>query len=337
MKILITGISGFVGSHMADLLLQNKKNKVYGLKRYHLSKLDNIKHIYNKIHWVDCDITDPKSAKIALNNIRPDAIFHFAAESFVSPSWNHPRRYMDVNYNGTVNLLEAMLELNMKNVPFHIPGSGEEYGIAKIKELPLNEESVLRPVNPYAVTKIAQDLIGYVYFKSYNLKVIRTRAFNHEGPRREKTFGIPWYAYQIARIERGMQKPIIETGHLGDKRNFTHVSDMVRAYYLSIKKCKPGELYLIGNNDPKSIFTFEQALKKLIGMSHFKKKITIKKIKKYTRPTNVPYLIGDMKKFNRLTKWRPLISFDKILLDTLNYWRTKIDDEKNKNFFKGRD
>ena len=134
----------------------------------------------------DCDITDSRATLELIEETKPDIIFHRAAESFVSPSWRHPRRYMDVNYLGTVNLLDALQKLNKKDTIFHIPGSGEEYGLAYEEELPINEKSVLRPVNPYAVTKVAQDLIGYVYHKSYGLNVIRTRAFNHEGPRREK-------------------------------------------------------------------------------------------------------------------------------------------------------
>ena len=326
-KILITGITGFVGSHMADFLLNlNKNYKIYGLKRWHLSKLNHINHILDKIELYDCDITDPIGTTNMLEDLKPNIIFHCAAESFVSPSWNHPHRYMSVNYNGTLNLLEALRRMNSKCF-FHIPGSGEEYGEIYLNELPINEQTVLRPVNPYAVSKVAQDLIGYVYHKSYNLNVIRTRAFNHEGPRRENVFGIPWYAYQIARIENNMQEPVIKVGHIDDKRNFTHVLDMVKAYYLSIFHCKPGELYLIGNESKKSIFTFRQALKKLIEMSTVKN-ISYKQDKKFIRPTNVPRLIGDMSKFKKVSDWEPKISFEQILLDTLEYWRNRIKIEK---------
>ena len=246
-NVLITGISGFVGSHLADLVLE-KGFTVYGLKRWHLSKMRNVRGIVDKINWIDCDITDPISVKNALKTSNPDKIFHLAAESFVSPSWDHPSHYMDVNYKGTVNILESMRELDMKS-RILIPGSGEEYGEIHENELPITEESILRPVNPYAVTKIAQDLISNVYFTSYGINVIRVRSFNHEGPRRDNVFGIPWYAYQIAKIEQGLQDPEIKTGHTGDKRNFTHVKDMVRAYWLAVNKCKIGELYIIGSNE----------------------------------------------------------------------------------------
>lgn len=324
-KILITGITGFVGSHLADFIIDNKFDvQIYGLKRWHLSNLKHIKHIINNIILYDCDITDPISTRKVLEEINPDKIFHCAAESFVSPSWMHPNRYMSVNYNGTLNLLEALNIMGSKAI-FHIPGSGEEYGEINESELPINPETVLRPVNPYAVSKIAQDLIGYVYYKSYNLNVIRTRAFNHEGPRRDKVFGIPWYAFQIAMIENKLQDPIIKVGGIDDKRNFTHVKDMVEAYWISTEKCNPGELYLVGSESESQIFTFRQALEKLISMS-LTKNIRYETAKEFVRPTNVPYLIATTEKFRKATGWSPRISFDKILEDTLEYWRKKVKD-----------
>jgi GDP-4-dehydro-6-deoxy-D-mannose reductase len=325
-KILITGITGFVGSHLADLALEKGDIELYGLKRWHLSRMDHVEHIVDEIRWVDCDITDPIGAMKAIERIRPNRIFHCAAESFVSPSWDHPTRYMNVNYNGTLNLLEALRTIG-SDAKFHIPGSGEEYGNIYENEVPINEQTVLRPVNPYAVTKVAQDLIGYVYHESYGVKVVRTRAFNHEGPRREKVFGIPWYAYQIARIEAGLQEPIIKVGHIDDKRNFTHVRDMVEAYWISTEKCKTGELYLVGSEDESKVFTFRQALEKLIAASSVKG-ITYEEDSRYVRPTNVPRLIGDMSKFRDATGWEPKISFDQILDDTQEYWRMRVAKEK---------
>tara|TARA_B100000886_G_scaffold321750_1_gene264201 strand:+ start:2448 stop:3428 length:981 start_codon:yes stop_codon:yes gene_type:complete len=321
-NILITGITGFVGSHLADYILSlNERNNLYGIKRWHLSRTDNIDHIADKVELIDCNIVDPVSTRNAIMKVKPDVIFHCAAESFVSPSWDNPHQYMNVNYFGTVNLLESIKEI-VPNCYFHIPGSGEEYGEINENEIPINTDTVLRPVNPYAVTKIAQDLIGYVYYKSYNLKVIRTRAFNHEGPRREKVFGIPWYAYQIARIEKGLQDPLIKVGEIDDKRNFTHVKDMVKAYWMSVDKCTPGELYLVGSERNEDIFTFREALEKLISMSTVNN-LTYKTVPEYTRPTNVPRLIADTSKFNKITGWEPQIGFEQILIDTLDYWRNK--------------
>ncbi len=319
-KVLITGISGFVGSHMADYLL-NKNVEIYGLKRWNLSRMRNIRHLIDddRITLLDCDITDPIGIRNVIERVVPDEIFHFAAESFVSTSWNHPSHYMDVNFKGTVNLLDAIRHLGI-NPRVHIAGSGEEYGEIYESELPITDKTILRPVNPYAVSKIAQDLIGYVYFKSYNLNIIRTRAFNHEGPRRDNVFGIPSYAFQIARIEAGKQKPIVSVGHIDDNRNFTHIKDMVEAYWLAMEWCKPGELYLIGSDESEQIHTFREALDILIEMSTVKNiKVEVKS--EFVRPTCVPRLIGDTHKFRELTGWKPKIGFREILEDTLEYWR----------------
>ena len=317
-RILITGITGFAGSHLADFAL-DKGSIVYGLKRWNLSRFRNVKHLIDKIQWIDCDITDPVSVKKALSISNPDKIFHLAAESFVSPSWDHPSHYMDVNYKGTVNILEAMKELGSQ-AKILIPGSGEEYGEISEKDLPITETTLLKPVNPYAVTKIAQDLIANVYFISYGINVIRVRSFNHEGPRRDNVFGIPWYAYQIARIEAGLQEPIIETGHTGDRRNFTQIKDLVEAYWLAIENCIPGELYLIGSDESEKIFTYREIIDKLISLSSVKE-INVKQVSKYTRPTSVPLLIGNTSKFRTLTSWTPKYDVNKILIDTLEYWR----------------
>lgn len=327
-KVLVTGTTGFVGSYMVDLLLEKGKYDVFGIKQWNLTSFRNVHHFKDKITWYDCDITDPISVRNLLREIRPDKIYHFAAESAVAPSWDHPNHYMDVNFKGTVNFFDAIKEIHI-NPRILIPGSGEEYGEIKEEELPINENTILRPVNPYSVTKIAQDLIGYVYYRSYGLNVIRTRAFNHEGPRRDYFFGVSWYAYQIARIEQGKQEPVIETGHIDDKRNFTHIKDLVEAYYHAMEKCIPGELYVIGSEDPSKVHTFREVLHCLIDISGLEKdKIEIKTNPKYVRPTNVPRLIGDTRKFRELTGWEPKISFEQMLEDILEYWRDFVKQEK---------
>jgi GDP-4-dehydro-6-deoxy-D-mannose reductase len=322
-RILITGATGFVGSHLADLVLSKGGGyELYATRRWHLSRMDHVKHIEGRINWVDCDLTDPVGVRDMMEKVAPERIFHCAAESFVSPSWGHPHRYMTVNYDATVNLLDA-LKYFKSDARIHLPGSGEEYGDIKEDELPITEETVLRPVNPYAVSKVAQDLISYVYHRSYGVNTIRTRAFNHEGPRREYVFGIPWYAYQVARIEAGLQAPLVKVGHVDDRRNFTHVKDMVEAYWVATEKCTPGELYLIGSEGKDRIFTFREALETLIGMSHVKG-IAWEQDQQYVRPTQVPRLIADTSKFRNATGWEPKLSFARILSDTLNYWRWRV-------------
>lgn len=321
-NVLITGITGFVGSHLADYCLAKKDIKLFGLKRYHLSSMKNVRHIEHDLEWLDCDMMEGKAVSRAIAASRPDVVFHMAAQSFVSPSWDHPTLYMDANYKMTVNLLEACLQ-NGINPKILIPGSGEEYGDVAEDEIPITPSSQLRPVNPYAVTKIAQDLIGYVYFRSYGLNVIRTRAFNHEGPRRDRVFGIPWYAYQIARIENELQDTIVKVGHVDDRRNFTHVKDMVHAYWLAVSKCVPGELYLVGSEEASHIHTFREALEMLIAMSTVSG-ISYEIDQRYVRPTQVPRLICDASKFVSTTGWKPTIGFEGILADTLEYWRERL-------------
>lgn len=324
-NVLITGSTGFVGSHMVDFLYNNYFNRynLFCTRRYHLSNKLNINNFKDKVKWIDCDITDPVAVNEMFKSHKFSEIYHFAAESFVSPSWSHPHRYIDVNYKGTVNILEG-IRLYNKTAKILIPGSGEEYGEIYKNELPINDKTTLRPVNPYAVTKISQDLISYVYFRSYNAKVIRLRTFNHEGPRRENFFGLPSYAYQIAKIELNLQKPTILVGGIDDYRNFTHIKDICLAYYLAMQKCEIGNTYLVGNDNKKNFATYKEILNRMIKLSNYKKEIKIKKIKGFTRPTDVPFLIADTKKFYQKTKWRPQISLDEIIFDTLDYWRKRV-------------
>lgn len=325
MKVIVTGATGFVGSHMVDFLIREERHvEIFATKRYHLSRTDNCDHFFDDIKWIDCNLKEYSSVLEMINSVRPDIIFHMAAESFVSPSWRHPNEYMDANYKMTVNILEAIkfLELDTK---VHLPGSGEEYGDVKEEDLPITTSTLLNPVNPYAVTKIAQDLIGFVYWKSFGVQVIRTRAFNHEGPRRHFVFGIPWYSYQIARIEQGFQPPVVETGHIDDKRNFTDVRDMVRAYWLACHHCAPGELYLVGQEDQSMVCTFRQAINRLLQISKLNPdEVEIRQVQHYTRPTNVPFLISNISKFNSVVDWSIQYTLDDIFHDTLNYWRERV-------------
>jgi GDP-4-dehydro-6-deoxy-D-mannose reductase len=327
-KILVTGATGFVGSHIVDsLLLDNESGEantqIYGSRRYHLSRRDKSLHFENKIKWIDCDITDAIAVNEMIKNLRPDEIYHMAAESFVSPSWNHPSRYMDVNYNGTVNILDAIKNFS-PNCKILLPGSGEEYGLVEVSDLPISEKTKLQPVNPYAVTKIAQDLIGYVYFKSYGLNVIRLRTFNHEGPRRERYFGIASFAYQIAKMEIGLQGPELFVGEILDKRNFTHVKDVVNAYKLAMKHNVPGKLYLVGSESDSNIDTFEGVISRLLRISTIKESVKITRNMDFVRPTSVPYLLAESTEFSNLTGWKPSVTLDEILVDVLHYWRNRV-------------
>lgn len=319
-RALITGITGFAGSHLADYLLNNTNYEIFGLKRVN-SKLDNIRHILDKITLIDGDLIDQTSLINLLKNSKPDYIYHLAALSWVKPSWDMPAAYMQVNAIGTINLFEALRITDCK-AKILVSCTPEEHGNVPRKKIPLTEESSISPVNLYAASKASQDAVCQAYHASYGLNIIRTRAFNHEGPRRDVLGALSSFAYQIARIEKGLQKPTVKVGNLKAKRNFTDVRDTVRAYHLAMEKGISGELYLIGSNQ---IFTIEECLNMLINLSTVKEKIKYKVDSKRLRPTELRILIGKFDKFEKLTGWKPKISFSETLNSILEYWREFIE------------
>ncbi|MEO0183866.1 MAG: GDP-mannose 4,6-dehydratase, partial [candidate division WOR-3 bacterium] len=238
MKALITGISGFAGSHLAEYLL-SQNIEVVGTIKWR-SRLENIEHILDKIKLFECDIRDATAVKYVLSETRPDYIFHLAAQSYVPFSWRAPAETLTTNVLGELNIFEGVRELKID--PFiHIAGSSEEYGLVHPQEVPIKETNPLRPLSPYAVSKVAQDLLGFQYYKSYGLKIVRTRAFNHTGPRRGEVFVSSNFARQLIEIEKKKRKPIIYVGNLEAVRDFSDVRDVVRGYYLALKKGTPGE------------------------------------------------------------------------------------------------
>ena len=317
MKALITGIAGFVGSHLAEFLLKKKGMKVFGIDRW-LSRLDNICHIQDKIELIECDLTDPFSTHTEIERIRPDLIFHLAAQSFVPTSWLAPHDTLTTNIMGQLNVFESVHKLKLKT-RIQIACSSEEYGMVYKNEIPIKETNPFRPLSPYAVSKVTQDMLGYQYYQSYGLFVVRTRGFNHTGPRRGENFVSSNFAKQIALIEKGLQKPIIYVGNLSAIRDFTDVRDMVRAYWLALQKAKPGETYNICSG--KGI-VIKHCLEMLLKLSRKKIKIEIDPAR--LRPSDVEILIGDNTKFCKQTGWKPQIPFKKTLSDLLDYWREKI-------------
>lgn len=318
MKVLITGIGGFVGSHLTELLLSKKGIDVFGIERWKAST-ENIEHIKDQIKFYgECDINDIVSMRDILKKIKPDYIIHLAAQSFVPTSWTAPAETLKTNIIGQVNLFEALRSLEL-NPRILIAGSSEEYGYVKKNEVPIKETHDLRPLSPYAVSKVGQDYLGYQYFRSYGMKIIRTRAFNHSGPRRGEYFACSNFAKQIAMIENGKRRPIIYVGNLDAKRDFTDVRDMVKAYWLLMIKGKPGDVYNISSGKTYSI---KQVLNILLKMS--KVKIEVKQDPERMRPSDVPILLGDCSKMRKLTGWKPEIPFEKTLKDILEYWRGRV-------------
>ena len=318
MKVLITGITGFVGSHLAEYLLGKKGVEIFGVERWR-SKTENIDHIKGEIKLLECDVRDASSVRKLIEDINPDRIFHLAAQSFVPTSWHAPAETLTTNIIGELNIFEAVRQIGIN--PFiQIAGSSEEYGLVEEKDLPITEETPLKPLSPYAVSKVGQDLLGYQYYMSYKLNIIRTRAFNHTGPRRGEPFMCSNFAKQIAMVEKGLQEPVIYAGDLSTIRDFTDVRDTVKAYWLALEKCKPGEVYNIAMGKGYSV---KEVLDILLGFTN--KKIQVKQDEKRMRPSDVPILIGDCTKFKELTGWKPEIPFQKTLEDLLDYWRQKID------------
>jgi len=318
MKILITGITGFAGSHLAEYLLNKKDIEIFGVERWR-SKTENIDHIKDKIKVYECDVRDASSVQRLIDQIRPEKIFHLAAQSFVPTSWHAPSETLSTNILGELNIFEAVRRLDIN--PFiQIAGSSEEYGLVAKKDIPITEDTPLKPLSPYAVSKVGQDLLAYQYYKSYKLNVVRTRAFNHTGPRRGEPFVCSNFAKQIALIENKLQEPVIYVGSLSAIRDFTDVRDVVEAYWLSLEKGKPGEVYNIASGRG---YSMQEVLDILFSFT--KVKIKVKQDEKRMRPSDVPVLIGDYAKFQKLTGWKPDILFKKTLEDLLNYWRDKVE------------
>lgn len=315
-KALITGIAGFAGSHLAELLL-SEGYEVYGLCRPR-SKTDHIESIKSKLHLEDADLLDSHSLYTTIARIKPDYIFHLAAQSFVPTSWVSPSVTLEVNVVGSGNLFEAVRQVGIDPV-IQLACSSEEYGLVYANELPIKETNPLRPQSPYAVSKVAMDYLGYQYFCSYKMRIIRTRGFNHTGPRRGETFVTSNFAKQIALIEKNKQEPYISVGNVDAQRDWTDVRDMVRGYLMAVQKCDPGEVYNICTGKATKV---SDMLTMLLSFS--KVKATIQPDPLRLRPSDVPVLIGDNSKFVSKTGWKPEITFEKTMEDLLNYWRLRV-------------
>ncbi|WP_372660613.1 GDP-mannose 4,6-dehydratase [Cohnella sp.] len=317
MKALITGVTGFAGSHLGEYLLSRGDMEVYGSYRLR-SRMDHIKHLLPHIRLVECELKDPHSVNEMIREIRPDYIFHLAAQSFVPTSWNSPTDTMTNNTVGQINILEAARKFDI-DCKIQIACSSEEYGMVYPEETPIKETNPLRPLSPYAVSKVAQDYLGYQYYHSYGLKVIRTRTFNHTGPRRGESFVTSNFAKQIAEIELGTKPSIIYVGNLQAKRDFTDVRDVVKAYWAALEKGDPGEVYNISSGEA---CTIHQMLQTLLSFSNVK--IELKVDPERLRPSDVEILLGDCTKFRDKTGWKPEIAFEQTLEDLLNYWREQL-------------
>ena len=322
---LITGITGIVGSHLADYLLENTNWEIWGMLRWR-SPLDNIEHLLqrvnnkDRINLVYADLNDQVALLHAVEESNPDYVFHLAAQSYPKTSFESPLETYNTNIIGTARLLEA-LNFQKKDPWIHVCASSEVFGRVPEDKLPINEECSFHPASPYAISKVGTDLIGRYHAEAFNQKIITTRMFTHTGPRRGDVFAESTFAKQIAMIENHLIPPIIKVGNLDSLRTFADVRDAVRAYHMMLT-IDPivGEYYNIGGTH---VCTIREMLETLLSMTSFKG-IKIEVDHSRLRPIDADLQIPDTTKFTTKTGWKPEISFETTMTDLLNYWRKKI-------------
>jgi GDP-4-dehydro-6-deoxy-D-mannose reductase len=343
-RVLITGITGMAGSFLAEYLAEHHPDiEVFGTFRWR-SKLDNLQDLRNrdllnvldegqritdqqglrrfvkpgKVTVIDCELQDGSAVRGVIRAVQPDRIFHLAAQSFVPTSWTAPAATLNNNITCQVNLFEAVREARLDPV-IHIAGSSEEYGLVFPNEAPIKETNPLRPLSPYAVSKVAQEMLAIQYFRSYGLRVVVSRGFNHTGPRRGQVFATSSFAKQIAEIEAGLRPPIIDVGDLDSQRDWTDTRDMVRAYWLATERGEPGEVYNIGRGKCMRIGDMLDTL-----LSHTSMDISKEQDASRMRPSDVRLLWANVDKFRAATDWEPTIPFDQTMADLLGYWRERV-------------
>jgi len=326
-KALITGITGMVGSHLADYLLERTDWEIHGLCRWR-SPLDNISHLLPRINNSDrvfqhyADLRDYQSLQHVVDDVRPDYVFHLAAQSFPKTSFTSPDDTLDTNINGTSRLLEILRLCKDIDPVIHVCASSEIFGKVPKEFLPINEECSFHPASPYAISKVGTDLIGRYHAEAYGQKVVTTRMFTHTGPRRGDVFAESTFAKQIAMIEAGVIDPVVKVGNLDSMRTWADVRDAVRAYYLLVTMNPiAGEYYNIGGTYS---CTVGEMLSYLISLSPKKDEIEVVSDKARLRPIDADLQIPDTTKFNKHTGWTPEIKFEQTMIDLLDYWRDKV-------------
>ena len=333
-KALITGITGMVGSHLADYLLENTDWDIYGVCRWR-SPLDNVDHLLERVNSKDrlyfdyADLNDEMSLITVLRKIKPDYVFHLAAQSYPLTSFTAPIDTLNTNIIGTCRLLEAihllMLEDKTYQPIIHVCASSEVFGKIPANEKPengINEECRFHPASPYAISKVGTDLLGRYYAEAYDMNVMTTRMFTHTGPRRGDVFHESTFAKQIAMIEKGLINPIVKVGNLDSLRTYADVRDAVRAYYMLVTvNPTKGEYYNIGGS---YTCTVGDTLNTLISFSTAKDIIKIETDPERLRPIDADLQIPDCSKFKEHTGWQPEISYEQTMKDLLDYWRERV-------------
>jgi len=324
-KAFITGITGMVGSHLVDHLLEHTDWEIYGLTRWR-SPLDNISHLldrvnrHDRVHLVYGDLRDYLSIHEATRQAQPDFLFHLAAQSYPKTSFDSPLDTLETNVQGTANVLEALRKNDLKPV-VHVCASSEVFGRVPREKLPIDEECTFHPASPYAISKVGTDLIGRYYAEAYGMTVMTTRMFTHTGPRRGDVFAESTFAKQIAMIEAGLIPAVVKTGNLDSLRTFADVRDAVRAYHMLVT-VNPiaGAYYNIGGT---YTCTIKDMLQTLIAMSTHKG-IQIETDPERLRPIDADLQVPNTAKFKAVTGWEPVIPFETTMQDLLQYWRERV-------------
>lgn len=325
-RALITGITGMVGSHMADFLLANTDWEIVGLCRWR-SPLDNLEHLIPRINAKDRvslvygDLKDTVSLLDVVEKSAPDYVFHLAAQSFPKTSFASPIDTLDTNILGTARLMEAVLAKAPRAV-VHVCASSEVFGRVPKDKVPIGEECTFHPASPYAISKVGTDLVGRYYAEAFGMTAMTTRMFTHTGPRRGDVFAESTFAKQIALIEAGHIPPVIKVGNLDSLRTFADVRDAVRAYYLLVTHDpQPGAYYNIGGTHT---CTVGEMLDTLLALSPRKADIKIEVDPERLRPIDADLQVPDTRKFRAHTGWQPEIPFAQTMADLLDYWRDQV-------------
>lgn len=310
-EVLIVGAAGFVGNHLIDYIQKNYPT-------WHVIATKMPKEGINKdVAVQNLDITDSEQIVHLLQEVRPDYIFHLAAQSSVALSWKNPELTVKINIIGSIHLLDAIRGME-KQPRVLLIGSGEEYGHVKGNEIPIQEDNNTRPGNIYAVTKVCQNMIGHLYAEAYGMQVMSTRSFNHTGPNQAPQFVVADFCKQVADIEVGKQEPEIHVGNLSAKRDFTDVRDVVRAYCLLMEKGKAGETYNVGSGHALEI---REILERILSQSA--REIEVVTAPSKFRPVDVPIIEADISKLTECTGWVPEIPIEKTITETLAWYRNK--------------
>lgn len=314
MRALITGSAGFVGSHLCEYLVRETKWDVVAVC-YHAVSTKHLDPIREQITLLQGDLLNADWARQIVAETGPDIIFHLAAMSSPAASFANPGGTLVNNMLAQVNLLQAVREAAVDPVVL-IVGSGDEYGLVQPEDIPVKEDTPLRPSSPYAVSKVAQDFLALQYHLSYGMRTVRVRPFNHIGPRQAPGFVTSDFAQQVARIEAGRQPPTMQVGNLAARRDFTDVRDMVRAYHLAVTQGEPGQVYNIGSGEAHSI---EEILQLFVAFSQVSVQVELDP--RRMRPSDIPVIACDSSRFRQRTGWRPQIPLERSLQDILDYWR----------------